>query len=306
MIFENDDKINREYKDSLFTDIFSDKGNALSLYNAIQGTAYTDIEDVEIIVLKNSFFITYRNDASIFFDSRITMWEHQSTLNFNMPIRGLIYYARAVDGYLEKKGLKRKIYRKTLVKIPAPDYYVLYNGTEDAPDRQELKLSDAFMTPSPGYEWTAKFININAGHNRELMDACPALKGYATLVGYMRDGVERGMDDESAADAAIAQCIDENYLREYLLQKRGEAKLMLLRFDENDLEMSLKEEREEGRQEGREEGRQEGRQEGQQLILDIENRLLSGETQDALIADGVDPGTVNAAAKFIEAVVAMA
>ena len=133
-----EDKVRSNVKDSLFCDIFSDRKNALSLYNAIEGTSYEDDTQIEIVTLKDVVFIGYHNDVSVFFDSRITLWEHQSTINKNMPIRGMVYYVECLNGYLEKRGIKKKIYRKALVKIPSPEYYVLYNGTEKAPDRQEM------------------------------------------------------------------------------------------------------------------------------------------------------------------------
>ena len=174
------------------------------------------------------------------------------------------------------------MYKKALVKIPAPDYYVLYNGKDDAPDRQELKLSDAFMTASPGYEWTAKFLNINAGRNKMLLDACPSLKGYTFLVEYMREGIEAGLSDEQAADKAIDRCISENFLKDYLLKRRGEAKMMLLHFDETD----LANEREEGREEGRVE------------LAEAIDRLKAGETMEDLIASGVNKRTAEIALKY--------
>ena len=276
-------QLNHKVKDSLFCELFSEKSNALSLYNAIHGTEYTDESEVEIVTLKSAVFIGDKNDVSICFDSKITLWEHQSTINFNMPLRGLIYYSGVINGYLEKKGLKKKIYRKALVKIPAPDYYVLYNGAEDVVERDELYLSDAFMTPSPGYEWTAKLININAGKNKKLMDACDTLKGYSMLIAYLRENINLGMGDEDAVDAAIDRCIKEGYLKDYLIGKRGEAKYMLLNFDENDLEESLKEEREEGRQEG------------QSILAEAIKRLKNGETSKELINSGLDEYTVNLA-----------
>ena len=68
------------------------------------------------------------------------------------------------------------------MKVPAPKYYVMYNGKASRPEYQELKLSDAFEEPSPGYEWTAHVYNINAGYNPELMDKCDVLHGYSVLV----------------------------------------------------------------------------------------------------------------------------
>ena len=279
-------------KDSLFCDIFSDRKNALSLYNAINGTSYTDEKEVEIITLKDVIYIGYRNDISLFFDARITLWEHQSTVNYNMPLRGLIYYSECINGYLEKRGLKRKIYRKPLVKIPAPDYYVLYNGTEDMPDRQEMHLSDAFMTPSAGYEWTAKLININSGRNRELMEACASLKGYSALIQYMRDYIYTGMSEEEAADKAIERCISEDYLKEYLLQKRGEAKYMLLHFDENDWEAE------------KEEAREEGREEGRGLLAEAIKMLGNGKSSEEILACGVDENTLKVAVETRDSILA--
>ncbi len=295
-------KVSHTLKNNLFCDIFSDKKNALSLYNAIQRTNYTNENELEIITIKDVIFIGYHNDVSIFFDSKITLWEHQSTLNPNMPLRGLIYYVDCVDGYLEKRNMKHKIYRKTLVKIPAPDYYVLYNGVDDAPDRQELHLSDAFLTPSAGYEWTAKLININVGHSQELLDTCASLKGYSMLVYYMRKSIYSGLSEEEAADKAIERCISEGYLKDYLLQRRGEAKLMLLHFDETDLSNALKIEREEGRKEGLETGRKEGletgRKEGQEALSDAIERMRAGATREELISEGIDKDTVDFAVKY--------
>ena len=279
-------RVRRNNKDSLFCDIFSDRKNALSLYNAINGTEYTDEDEIEVITLKDVIFIGYHNDVSVLFDARITLWEHQSTVNRNMPLRGLIHYVRCVDGYLERRNLKKKIYRKAIVKIPAPDYYVLYNGTEEAPDRQEMHLSDAFMTPSTGYEWTAKLININADRNRDLMEACESLKGYSKLVEYMRENIDNGLAEEDAAEAAINRCIKEGLLKEYLLQRRGEAKLMLLHFDETDLEKSLEEEREEGREEG------------QDILADTIDRVKDGATREELLSDGLSEKTVELAFKY--------
>ena len=185
-------KADREYKNNVFCDLFSEKSNALSLYNALNHTDYQNTEELEIVTLSDVIFMRQKNDVSIMFQNELTLWEHQSTLNFNMPLRGLIYFAHNVDGILKSKGIT--LYGKKLVKIPSPDYYVFYNGTEKAPDRQDLKLSDSFMTPKEGYEWTAHMLNINVGHNQELLDTCPTLKGYALLVQYIREFQTKGSE----------------------------------------------------------------------------------------------------------------
>ncbi len=236
--------IRRDHKDNLFHDLFSDKRNALSLYNALNGTAYKDAEELELVTLSDVIYMHGKNDVSVLFQNELELWEHQSTLNYNMPLRGLIYYAHNIDGILASKGIR--LYGKKLVKIPAPDYYVFYNGEEGVPDRQELRLSDAFLTPHEGYEWTAHMLNINAGHNQELLENCPA------LVRYIREYRREGRSLVEAVERSIDRCIEEGLLKEYLLKKKSEVKLMLLtEFDE---ELFAKTMKEEGQREGLEEG----------------------------------------------------
>ena len=154
---------------------------------------------------------------------------------------------------------RRLLYGRSIVKIPTPEYYVIYNGSEKAPEREDLKLSEAFEVPTEGYEWTAHFININAGNNSEILDRCPALKGYAYFIDEIRTNREQGMDELEAVERAIQSTIEAGYLVDYLKKINAEAKAMILtEFDEKGYEQTI---REEGREEGRKEGRKEGRAE---------------------------------------------
>ena len=238
--------INREYKNDLFVEIFSDAKNGLSIYNALLGTNYTDPSEIKIVTLKDAIFLQLKNDVALLLEMRLLMLEHQSTINPNMPIRGLQYYGNSVDGYIKRNQFD--IYGKKIIKIPTPYYFVLYNGSEDAPDRQELKLSDAFEHKIEGYEWTATFLNINAGHNKNLLQKCPALNGYAKLIDYIRECTDAGLEQEDAVEEALNRCINEGYLVDYLRENIGEAKGMLLSgFDQ---EIYDRGRREEGREEG--------------------------------------------------------
>ncbi len=250
--------------------MFSDKSNALSLYNALNHTDYQNTEELEIVTLSDVIFMQQKNDVSIMFQNELTLWEHQSTLNFNMPLRGLIYFAHNVDGILKSKGIT--LYGKKLVKIPSPDYYVFYNGTENAPDRQDLKLSDSFMTPKEGYEWTAHMLNINAGHNQELLDTCPTLKGYALLVQYIREFQTKGSELREAVEKAIDRCIQENHLKSYLLKKKAEVSLMLLtEFNQEAFARAI-----------RNEGVEEGIEKGEDRVNQLNFYLISDKRFDDL------------------------
>ena len=236
-------RIRRQHKDRLFCDLFSDKQNALSLYNAVKGTDYKDIEHLEVVTLSDSIYMTMKNDLALCFHDGIDLYEQQSSVNPNMPIRGFLYFAREYEAWLAKHKLEMKLYGRTLVKIPAPEYYVLYNGMEKMPEQTAYRLSDAFEKSSPGYEWTAKVININAGHSKEVLERCPALKGYAELIALIREYQREGMQIEAAVSAAVSECIKRGILKEYLTKQKSEAENMILtEFDQDAYEDMLKEE----------------------------------------------------------------
>ena len=242
--------IQRNHKDTVFHDLFSEKENALSLYNALNGTNYPDTDGLEIVTLSDAIYIQRKNDVSVLFQDQLSLWEHQSTINENMPLRGLIYYAHNIDGILRSHGTA--LYGKKPVKIPAPSYYVFYNGLEDADPVRDLKLSDAFLKPAEGYEWTAHMLNINRAENEGLLKKCGVLEGYVMLIRYIQENQLDGDSLQDAVDKAIKRCIDENFLKEYLLKKLAEVRLMLItEFNQELYEKTIRqEEREEGREEG--------------------------------------------------------
>ena len=93
---------NREYKSDVFSMLLEDKKNALLLYNALNDSDYTNPDDVEICTLEKGISLTVRNDASFVIDSSLNIYEHQSTVCPNMPLRSLIYVAN----HLEKHWLR--------------------------------------------------------------------------------------------------------------------------------------------------------------------------------------------------------
>ena len=82
---------NRKYKDTVFRRLFSDRKNLLSLYNAINGTAYKNPDDLEIVTLENAIYMGMKNDLAFIIDTNLFLYEHQSTYNPNMPLRDLFY-----------------------------------------------------------------------------------------------------------------------------------------------------------------------------------------------------------------------
>lgn len=267
-------KINPKYKDRLFCLIFGDtehRGNIISLYNALNGTEYDDSEDIKVTTIDDVIYINMKNDVSFIIDSYMSLFEQQSSINPNMPLRGFLYFGNLYNSYITENKLN--LYGRTLLKIPTPQYYVLYNGSDEAPASTELKLSDAFVQSSPAgkFEWTAVFINLNKGKNDDLLDKCKPLSGYMKLINAIRENEANGMDIKQAIDEAVQFCINdnENVLGEFLRIHRSEVlSVCLTEFNQEIYTESVKEEgRIEGRIEGRAEGLTEGRAEGLEALV---------------------------------------
>lgn len=251
---------NREYKSDVFSMLMEDPNNALNLYNAMNNSDYTDPELVEICVLDKGVSLTVHNDASFVLDMNLSIYEHQSSICPNMPVRSLIYFANILERMLKSKN----IYGRRLVKIPTPRFAVFYNGEEEQPEQYELRLSDAFehSVENPEVELICKVYNINYGKNRELLEKCPFLKEYMTFVDYVRENHRaNGYENlEHSIEMAIDRCIEENVLREFLMEHRTEV-VKVVRLDYTfDRQLTL--EREDSRAEGHAEGLAEGREEG--------------------------------------------
>ena len=272
--------VRRDHKDRLFCDLFSNKQNALSLFNAINGTDYSDVDALEIITLKDVVYLTMHNDLAVCIYDQMGLFEQQSTINPNMPLRGLLYFAREYEGWLAKN--QKDIYGKALVRIPAPQYYVLYNGTEQMPEQSTYRLSDAFAAPAEGCEWTVRVLNINPGNNPELLDKCEPLKGYTTLIALIRREQEAGKEIAEAAATAIDTCIERNILRDYLIKHKAEVTGMILtEYNEKLHEKTL---REEGREEGRREERERSCQQMTEAVRSLMEKLdLSAEEAMGLL-----------------------
>lgn len=150
--------------------------------------------------------------------------------------------------------------RITTILIPLPKYYIFYNGTAEEPDKKIMKLSEAFAQGSGTdacVECTAILLNINYGHNKELMDKCKNLADYALFIHYIRENVKQGMKTQRAVDNAIDRCIKEDVLKKFLVKSRAEVRNMVLSsFNRELYERDL---RDEGKIEGKIEGKLEGK-----------------------------------------------
>ncbi len=233
-------KAKRQYKDTFFRMLFEDKKNLLSLYNAVNQKNYTDADALQVITLKNAIYMGMKNDLAFIMDMNLYLYEHQSTYNPNMPLRDLFYISNEYQRLVDQKSL----YSSAIQKIPAPKFVVFYNGNEQIEDVSELKLSSAYecSTSAPDLELRVTVLNVNQGHNKELMEHCQVLKEYAQYVARVRQYTSlQELSLEEAVERAVDECINEGILAEFLTRNRAEVvSVSIFEYDKEKEEKKLR------------------------------------------------------------------
>ena len=266
---------NRTYKSRLFMMIFHEKKALLELYNAVSGKHYTDPELLEINTLEHAIYMAMQNDVSFMIGLRLSLYEHQSTFNPNLPLRYLFYISDLYSGMIDKN----KLYGSRKILIPPPEFVIFYNGIQDQPDRRILRLSDLYSIRDQHckLELEAVMLNINLGHNPALMNACTMLRQYAEYTDRVRR-YTKTMSLEDAVEHAITECIHEGILKSFLEKNRAEVKnVCIYEYDEEEhirLERSYA--WEDGKKEGLKEGIRKG-EKGKTCNL-IQKKLEKGKT----------------------------
>lgn len=248
-------KGNRCYKDSVFTLLFKDKEKLIELYNAIEGTQYSKKTDVQINTLEKVLYMDRENDISFLLDGKlIILVEHQSTINENMPLRLLLYIARVYEKLIDSKA----IYKEQQIKIPTPEFIVLYNGADDYPKEMVLHLSDAFIEQreNPELNLTVKVININYEKSSEVLEKSKTLKDYSYFIYQVKRYRRQKYTLEEAIEKAIKDCVRQGMLERFLEENSSEVINML--YTEFNLEEAKKVWQEEAEKRGEERGEKRG------------------------------------------------
>ena len=286
-------RVKEEYKDTIFRMLYRDKGNLLSLYNAVNERNYTNPDDLQIVTLENALYMEMKNDLAFIMDMNLYLYEHQSTYNPNIPLRNLFYIA---DEY-QRLVIQKSLYSTAIQKIPTPRFIVFYNGTKKVEDRSEFRLSSAYENPTedPDLELRVTMLNVNDGHNNELMEHCQTLKEYAQYVARVRKyAADPDIVLEEAVERAVEECIKEGILAEFLMRNRAEViKVSIYEYDREFEEKKLrKAEYEAGRQDGIEIGRRDGIEIGRQDGIEI--------GRQAGMLDGIKTGEKNVLKRLIK------
>ena len=271
----NNETVNRKYKDTVFRLLFKDKSNLLSLFNAVNDTDFSDENDIKITTLENAIYMTSKNDISCIIDMKLNLFEHQSTVNPNMPYRNLEYVTKCFKRYVGNFD----IYTGKALTLPNPKFVVFYNGVNEQPPIRVMRLSDLYAHKDeiPNLELVVIQYNINNLVNCTLMERCEPLKEYSKFIGCIRSNLKT-MDKGEAVDSAINYCIGNGILKDFLTNNRNEVRSMsLFEFDAEEHEKAIKQiAYEDGYDRGEEAGAIRGRTE---LILSMFN---SGKTPEQI------------------------
>ena len=242
---------NNEYKDRLFNFIFGSPENrkwTLSLYNAVNGSDYTDENAIEINTIKEVLYLGMHNDTSFLLSDTMNVYEHQSTYNPNMPVRQLQYLGSLYEGYITKNKLNK--FGDKLLELPIPKLVVFYNGLDEKEDELILQLSDSFNEAHKNdadVEVRVKMLNINYGHNKELLEICRPLFEYSWLINTIRQYLKT-MKIENALSCSIDDVPEDFVLKTFLKTNKSEVTTMLLTEYNEEEVMGLF--REDGKREG--------------------------------------------------------
>lgn len=240
-------KVNRKYKDTVFRLLFGrNRSELLELYNAVNDSHYTNADELTINTLEEAIYVGMHNDVSFVFRDELNLYEHQSTLSPNLPLRDLFYVA----DLLQNMTAEMNIYGSKRLMIPTPAFYVFYNGEEDPGEIREYRLSEMFSKQEvkPQLELIVKIVNINEEQNNKVLEGCRTLREYARFIAMIREDL-KSFGKKEAVAKAVDDCIEQGILKEFLLKYKAQViKMSIYEYDE-------KKQREFDREEGREEGR---------------------------------------------------
>ena len=258
----------QKYKDTVFTKLFNNKAAAIQLYNALYQKNLPEDTPIEIVTLDDVLFTKRKNDVAFLVDGHFLIFtEHQSTLNENMPLRLLLYVVQEYEkliGYRIEKGKQvsnPKLYKKERIPLPKPEFFVLYNGTENLKEdgtkkvvtEKLMRLSDAFIEKSESensLELCVKVIDVRYKSNHESLHqqakqqrkekkkeegkeekTLSLLGEYSYFISKVEEYKKEYKNLEDAIKVAAKHCVEHGILREFLLT--GELKVLFCKLHFN-------------------------------------------------------------------------
>lgn len=284
---EKKDNVAVKFKDNVFCMLYRDKRNLLDLYNALNNSHHTNVDELEVTTLNGGSYMKYKNDASFLLTMNLYMFEQQSSKNPNMPLRFLHYLSDVYRNMYSNDML----HRRSMIKLPVPHFVTFYNGLEKWIETDEvIKLSDMFelLADKPEIEIEVRVINING--DADILKKCKTLHDYMTFVNKVRHKTDIDkLDIRTAVIKAIDECIAEGILVDFFEEHREEVvEVSIYDYDEEKTRKTLFEEakemcRDEVEAEVRAEVMAEARKEFEREVKAEVRKELEGEQQLKLV-----------------------
>lgn len=232
----------RNYKNSVFCDLFAEKENTLALYRVLhpEDTAVTE-DDIQNVTISNVITTDIYNDLGFMVRDRLMIFaEAQATWTLNILVRTLIYLAETYRRYARENAID--LYSSAKAKLPVPELYVIYTGEKDVPE--QISLQDDFFDGQSAIDAQIRVIKDS--------DPADIVGQYIIFTKVVDEQIrEKGRTREAVA-AAIRICEDRNILRKYLREHEGEVITMTMSLYDPDevFRISLAAQRREGQTEG--------------------------------------------------------
>ena len=160
------------------------------------------------------------NVGSFFVEAQI-MWF------INILIRLLLYLAETIQEYMHERNMK--MHAKGKHKIPMPEFYVIFTGTDEIPKRISLK-KDFFCSELCQIDLEAKVYNVETDD---------IIGQYIIFCHVMDEQIKKYGRVREAALETIRICRDRNVLKKYLEEREKEVvNIMIELFNQ---ELAVKE-----------------------------------------------------------------
>ncbi|MCD7806889.1 MAG: hypothetical protein LUH19_06055 [Lachnospiraceae bacterium] len=221
-------KANRNVKDSVFRNIFSDKRYLLQLYQTLhpEDDDCTE-EDLACVTLEQILVRDIHNDLGFMVrDKSLIMLEAQSSWTVNIIVRALMYIIRTYQDYFRESA--QSLFTTKAVHMPEPEIYVVYSGNEKI-EREWITLSGEFFGgKQTALEVRVKVLTGGCGNDivSQYISFTKVVNGQFCTLGRTRKAIAE----------AIQICRERNILREYLESRQKEVEdIMFTLFDQEEI-----------------------------------------------------------------------
>lgn len=260
-----DNEPKRNVKDSVFTNLFSDKKYVVQLYEALFPDEEKICEDdITILTLENILINSMYNDLGFLVkDKFVVLVEAQSTWTVNILIRILMYLASTYKDYVIKG--KMDLYGVKKAKLPKPELFVIYTGDKII-DKKEISLAEEFFDGEKILDLRAKV--VTDGQNNDIVYQ------YVAFTKVVNEQIKRYGRTKHAIMETIRICKNEDILKDYLLNCETEVFDMMCTLFDKDTYMQIhydsvyNEGEKNGINKGLIKGREEGKEEGKAELIE--------------------------------------